>query len=560
MNDIWTLAEDRELKESGRAPLGRSTNSIKSRRAHLVNPTHSACIRYWYWLGVETLPTSLRPQPSLQSLKRDRQDAPVANSTLAAGQQLAIDAALECGHAFITGGAGTGKSFVAGHVAAQCRGTHRGEGEVALCALTGIAALTLGNGASLRARARARAIRVHTLDVKRLLTRRSRAPPPLPCVRAGDRATTLHAFAGIGLGVGSIVELLAHVRKDSRAVARWLTFKVLVIDEVSMLSAELFDALNAIAKALRSSDQPFGGIKLILVGDLLQLPPIQKPGERTVRFVFESAAWASCKPRSVLLETVARQDEASFAQLLEELRRGVVTPKTLKVLGDRCTPKPPPDFDESTHLYCHRSAVDSYNDSKLASLSTPAITFSAGDIYSCAEEHKSRLLTDMDGMVKNTLILKVQARVMLGVPLPGRKLANGSMGYVQRIQCELVEVRFDNGATVELEPHTFAVGETGCMLTRTAMPLTLAWAITVHKSQSLTLARACVRVDEAWAPGQVYVAISRVSSLQGLWLLGEIENLAKPPKNSKSRRAGAVVAHADVLNFYLTKGLLRALI
>ena len=260
----------------------------------------------------------------------------------------------------------------------------------------------------------------------------------------------------------------------------------------------------------------------------------------------------------MLLETVARLEDASFARLLEELRRGVVTPKTLEVLGARRAPTPT-DLHESTHLYCHRSAVDSYNDSKLESLRGDAFTFTAEDNYSCDEEYKLRLLTDMDGMVKGTLFLKVQARVMLGVPLRGHELANGSMGYVQRIQGELVEVRFDNGATVELEPHAFQVGEEGCMLTRRALPLTLAWAITVHKSQSLTLARACVRVDEAWAPGQVYVAISRVSSLQGLWLLGDIAKLAPPPKNS-SRSRGAVVVHPDALKFYLTNGLLLALI
>lgn len=188
MSELWTLDNDLALVETGLAS-GRSPGSIKSRRAQLCNPLHPACIRFW--LRVETLPPHLRPQlSSLQSLKRDWQDEPVANSsaatgsTLAAGQQQAIEAALEPGNAVITGGAGTGKSFVAGLVAARLRGaTHRGEGEVALCALTGIAALTLGNGANRHARARARAIRVHTLDFKRLPTRRPRAPPPLPCVR-----------------------------------------------------------------------------------------------------------------------------------------------------------------------------------------------------------------------------------------------------------------------------------------------------------------------------------------------------------------------------------------
>lgn len=326
-----------------------------------------------------------------------------------------------------------------------------------------------------------------------------------------------------------------------------------------MLSAELFDALDAIAKTLRGCGEAFGGIKLILVGDWLQLPPVQNTGAPALRFVFESAAWVSCAPRLVLLETVARQDEASFVRLLEELRRGVVTTKTLEVLGARCTPTSPSDFNESTHLYCHRSAVDTHNDSKLASLGSGAFTFTAEDTYECADEYKSRLLTEMGAVVKPTLILKEQARVMLGVPLRVLELANGSMGYVQRVQGDRVEVRFDNGALATLEPHAYQVGEEGCMLTRRALPLTLAWAITVHKSQSLTLARACVRVDEAWAPGQVYVAISRVSSLQGLWLLGEIAKLAPPPKNS-SRHRGAVVAHPDALKFYLTKGLLRALI
>ena len=162
----WTLEADRELLESGRA-IGRTAGSVKSRLAHLGDPTHPACIRWSLCteLRCETLPTRLQRLPL--SFKRDLHDEPKANSsaatgsTLAAGQQQAIDEALKPGNTFITGGAGTGKSFVARLVAARLRETHRGEGEVALCALTGIAALTLGNGARLRARARARAIRVH---------------------------------------------------------------------------------------------------------------------------------------------------------------------------------------------------------------------------------------------------------------------------------------------------------------------------------------------------------------------------------------------------------------
>ena len=349
--------------------------------------------------------------------------------------------------------------------------------------------------------------------------------------------------------------------KDSRAVARWREVKVLVIDEVSMLSAELFDALDAIAKTLRTCDEPFGGIKLVLVGDFLQLPPVQNLSAPAVLFVFQSAAWTSCAPRSVLLEVVVRQEEASFVRLLEEVRRGEVTKKTLEVLDYRraALAAASEGLDMHTHLFCHRREVSEHNASKLEKLQGNPHTFTAKDIYVCEDEHKPRLLAAMGNTVEPTLILKVGARVMLGVSLHAHALANGSMGYVQRVHAELVEVRFDNGATVMLEPHAFEVGETGCMLTRTAMPLTLAWAITVHKSQSLTLARACIRVDDAWAAGQVYVAISRVSSLQGLWLLGDIAKLAPPPKNS-ARYRGAVVAHTDAIKFYLTNGLLRALI
>ena len=367
--------------------------------------------------------------------------------------------------------------------------------------------------------------------------------------------TTLHSFAGVGLARASKEDLLTKLSSTARD--RWNTVRVLVIDEISMIDSLLFDKLEFIARSVRNSSLAWGGIQLILVGDFFQLPPVAL-GSFGKKFCFQSSAWTQARIRRVLLREIVRQSsDPKFASVLSEIRVGKCSESSLQILRSchESVKQIPNDGIQPTRLYCKNAAVDNENLVHLAALPGKEISFVSDDNWRVepkSASDKKRVEDSLESKSPAILRLKKGAQVMLLKNMPELQLVNGSRGVVEgfaengenmhhsvAVKAPLMPiVRFDNGAKLTVSHHDSFMGTRDGALVRWQYPLKLAWAVTVHKSQGMTLSRATITVDDAFAEGQVYVALSRVSSLAGLFLTGP---MLKP---------GAVKAHPDVIAFY----------
>ena len=283
-----------------------------------------------------------------------------------------------------------------------------------------------------------------------------------------------------------------------------------------MLDSHLFSTLEMIARDVRSSDLPFGGIQLLLCGDFFQLPPVGLG--RTMKwgvkgFAFESLAWTTSAIKKVVLKKVVRQaGDQTFVTILNELRCGIASPSSLATLA-KCHVdiKPAPsDNIVPTKLYCTNNNVDAENTTRLESLPGEEYSFASSNAYKGAAEHsessQKKLSQMLDKKIAKTLHLKLGAQVVLLVNRPKLGLVNGSRGIVVGIE-EFVpqhnlshggvamgrymcpRVRFDSGKSHLVEPTSFFQGGSDGALARTQIPLKLAWALTVHKSQGMTLSR-----------------------------------------------------------------------
>ena len=436
-----------------------------------------------------------------------RSSATLASACTAEGglneEQRAVERRILDGESiFLTGAAGTGKSFLLRHVLDQLRALHGDEG-VGVTALSGAAATPLGG-------------------------------------------QTLHSWAGIGVELLDDVVLLQRVLGNEHATRRWKGTKVLLVDEVSMLDGELLSKLEALARSVRSSGRPFGGLQLLFCGDFFQLPPVNlgKGGS----FAFESAAWRESAVRTVELRTVVRQSgDARFIRLLANLRRGLLTDSDAAALAQchdgRWERGMPADGIQPTHIYCTRINVDAENERELHRLPGAESVFRAID--SGGPPSSPQAEKQLEEKAARGLSLKVGAQVMLSRNLPDIGLANGSRGVVLRFEAApgprgasgqaLPVVQFDQ-LHGELLVQRCPTRHSGVL--RLQLPLKLAWAMTVHKSQGMTVSRARVQLANAFAYGQAYVALSRVTSLAGLEIAG----------GRLTQRV--VMAHPKVLTFY----------
>ncbi|KAK9823557.1 hypothetical protein WJX72_003730 [[Myrmecia] bisecta] len=351
--------------------------------------------------------------------------------------------------------------------------------------------------------------------------------------------TTINAFAGIGRAEGSLDVLKAAAAKGDSA-RRWRQATTLVVDEVSMVDGSLFDKLESIARHVRKSQQAFGGIQLVLAGDFHQLPPVTKgkEGMAARRFCFESPAWWKCVNASLQLHRVFRQADSEFVDILAAIRSGACSKAVLADLQRRCSR----ELDTSdgilpTKLYTHREDVDLINKQQLEALSSEAVRFA------CMDAGSTDILKTACP-ARTVLELKVGAQVMLLRNISARRgLVNGSRGVVQRFAggtLKLPVVRFANGEVSTVGKERWSVAAGGRLLgSRMQIPLDLAWAMSVHKSQGMTLDRVEVCLERAFEAGMAYVALSRVKSLEGLRLLGGIH-------------PHALTADAKVVKFYKT--------
>ncbi|WVF68806.1 hypothetical protein IAT40_003579 [Kwoniella sp. CBS 6097] len=385
--------------------------------------------------------------------------------------------------------------------------------------------------------------------------------------------TTVHSWAGIGLGDLPTQKLYENILRNHITAKRWRTTGALIIDEISMIDATLFDKLESIARKIRRDPRPFGGLQLILSGDFFQLPPVAK-GASTFRFAFEADSWSSVFPRSNMssLTRVFRQKDDSFVKILEAMRRGTIADEHVQVLRGLSRKVDYPKGIEPVGLYPLKTEVAAINEARLAALKTPLQEFTAYDIAGLnssglmLDQQQATLSLNRNTLWPETLSLKVGALVML---VTDGVLVNGSTGIV--VDFLTISEAATQGISppagsfgaapnpmtawpvVEFVPAKYASGKQAKKVvipvmtvdvmnaqgkaeaTRLQIPLILAWALTIHKSQGQTIERVKIDLDKIFVEGQTYVAISRAVSLESL----EIQNF----------RREKVMAHPRVIEW-----------
>ncbi|XP_059953164.1 ATP-dependent DNA helicase PIF1 isoform X4 [Mesoplodon densirostris] len=329
--------------------------------------------------------------------------------------------------------------------------------------------------------------------------------------------TTLHAFAGIGSGQAPLAQCVALAQRPGVRQG-WLNCQRLVIDEISMVEADLFDKLEAVARAVRQQSKPFGGIQLIICGDFLQLPPVTK-GSQPPQFCFQAKSWRRCVPVTLELTEVWRQTDQTFISLLQAVRLGRCSDEVTRQLRATAAHRVGRDGIVATRLCTHQDDVALTNERQLQELPGEVHSFEAMD----SDPEQARTL-DAQCPVSQLLQLKLGAQVMLVKNLAvSRGLVNGARGVVVGFEAEgrgLPQVRFLCGVTEVIRADRWMVQATGGrLLSRQQLPLQLAWAISIHKSQGMSLDCVEISLGRVFASGQAYVALSRARSLQGLCVL-----------------------------------------
>lgn len=401
-------------------------------------------------------------------------------------QRKAYDAVEEGKSLFITGPGGTGKSFLLKTIYEMI--PDRTGKHVAITALTGCAALLIGRFAK-----------------------------------------TLHSWAGIGLGRESASVLTATIRRTGKTLRRWLATDILIIDEVSMMTPELLDKLDAIAKLLRRDSRPMGGLQVVFVGDFYQLPPVAK--EKETCFVFESEVWNEIVSETIYLTKILRQDDPVFHTILDEARKGVLSPQSLEILQSRTNQKWQDLKIRPTLLFTRRAEVDNVNDRNLKALKTERRVFKAETVFAPIDSTKDltsespevkRIVEkmDKDGPYMSELLLAVGAQVMLLTNLDfDHGLVNGSRGVVTGYESNGAPiVQFLKGSPIPVPASSWESAEMEGV-SRKQIPLKLAYAITIHKAQGATLDCALIDIGTStFECGQAYVALSRVKNLESLYV------------------------------------------
>jgi ATP-dependent DNA helicase PIF1 len=357
---------------------------------------------------------------------------------------------------------------------------------------------------------------------------------------------TLHSFLGIGLGKESKEVLTSKISRSSKLIKRWDSLKMLIVDEVSMLSGELLEKLNYIARQIRSDDSAFGGIQLVFCGDFLQLPVIN--GE----FCFLSDVWKKCNFKVMHLTKIIRQCDEEFQRCLNSARFGNISEQELKYIlegydGDGETDIKP------TKILCKNIDVDNVNLQELLKLKSEILEYELEisrnpNVYSTYIEELLKI--PRNPKVYDTYITKIcNAQPLLKLSVGAQvmhlvnkdDIVNGSRGVVVRFENDLPVVKFKNGLTQTIGFHAYEIteiceGKQRLIATIYQVPLKLAYAVTVHKSQGMTIDCASVDLSGVFEYGQAYVALSRVKGVKGLQVFNATTKAFK--------------AHPHALKFY----------
>lgn len=309
---------------------------------------------------------------------------------------------------------------------------------------------------------------------------------------------------------------------------------LLIIDEVSMLRADMLDAIDHLLRRYRNNQQVFGGVQILFIGDMYQLPPVVQQHEwdqlkeyYPSPFFFHAQALQNNMPLYIELKTIYRQSDQVFIDILNRIRNSCTTSVDLQILNKRYDPSFKLTKENRYIVLCtHNYKADKINNDELARLTTKGISFSGKISGDFAE---NSLPTDFN------LLLKVGAQVMFVKNDAGekRRYYNGKLAVISFLSEKKIIVQFENGHEMELEEETwrnvrYTLNEDSGDIQEeelgafTQYPIRLAWAITIHKSQGLTFDRVVIDAGQAFAAGQVYVALSRCTSLDGIVLFSRI--------------------------------------
>lgn len=386
-------------------------------------------------------------------------------------QKLALEILLAGESALLTGPAGSGKTYVLNQFIRLAK--HAGK-HVSVTATTGLAATHLGG-------------------------------------------TTIHAWSGIGINDSISERFVDHLSKGRREIIE--KTDVLIIDETSMLHDYRLDMVDMICRLVRKKpDMPFGGIQVVMSGDFFQLPPINRSGsELQGQFVVYSRAWQELDPSILYLSEQHRQDDEQLLDILNSMRSSELRRHHAEALLARVGRE---DYDENlTELHTVNVDVDRINAGRLAALEGDTVVYQASTTG--APNYVETLGRSV--LAPSTLELKLGALVMAVRNDASKRYANGSIGQVTAFEpgTDYPVVQFRNGREVTMMPETWELRDGDKKRASISqVPLRLAWAITVHKSQGMTLDGARIDLRKAFVEGMGYVALSRVKNLDNLYLVG----------------------------------------
>lgn len=380
-------------------------------------------------------------------------------------QQKAYDAVINRKNTFITGAGGCGKSVIIKKLKQDLE--HKFFRRVAITSTTGVSSRIIGG-------------------------------------------QTLHSFLGIQLGTKTAEALYTMLIKNYFLLNRWRKMEVLVIDEVSMLSVELFEKIDQLAKLLRRNKKPFGGIQLVLCGDFAQLPAIGSD-----YFLFESEIWDKCINETIYLVDVMRQTDESFVNVLNKVRLGNIDESCRKVLESRNIKYLVKTALIPTMLYSTNVKVDVTNKIYYDKLMSDEHHYNIDIIWNKKITYKEKYESLI--RFKSIISLKIGAQVMYLINK--NDLVNGSRGVVTNFVNGMPVVLFAEGFELVVGPEVLNIQEQEEeIMSYSQLPLTLAWATSIHKSQGSTLSLVRIDFRNIFEWGQAYVALSRVKSLDGLYI------------------------------------------
>ena len=421
-------------------------------------------------------------------------------SDVSCEQRAVIEAVTKAESIFFTGGGGTGKSFLLKKIISILPAS-----SVAVTASTGIAA----------------------------------------CHISG---TTLHQFLGIGRvdasAPGLAQQLAARVRKNPDKLQSLKTTKILIIDEISLIDSKFFDLASELLSLVRANSAPFGGLQLVVCGDFLQLPPVPAGSDQAVKFCFESKLWKRAIMKTIVLTQIFRQADSSFASLLNELRIGKCSIETARILLGRVKSSSASNVLKLLPLNKEVAALNEVEMSKIPR-EVDRQNFSAIDTL-----FDPGFSIDAVCPARGSLSLAIGARVILVTTLSvSEKLVNGATGTLVRFSKSptVPYVKFDSlPDPIGVPPHEWVFKQAGKeMARRRQIPLALAWGVSIHKSQGMTLDACEVSLDRIFEAGQAYVALSRCRSMEGLSIISD-----RPGSLTVEKIQKAVRANQTCVDFY----------